>query len=59
MDGPQETCLGFRITPLNRRRIENLKANKRGYWSIWIFIFIFVLSLFAELIANDKPLLIY
>ena len=59
MDGPQDTFLGFRITPLNRRRIENFKANKRGYWSFWIFIGIFVLSLFAELIANDKPLLIY
>ncbi len=59
MDGPQDTFLGFRITPLNRRRIENFKANKRGYWSLWIFISIFVLSLFAELIANDKPLLIY
>ena len=59
MDGPQDTLLGFRITPLNRRRIENFKANKRGYWSFWIFIVIFVLSLFAELIANDKPLLIY
>lgn len=59
MDGPQDTLLGFRITLLNRRRIENFKANKRGYWSFWIFIVIFVLSLFAELIANDKPLLIY
>ncbi|MEC8174000.1 MAG: ABC transporter permease [Pseudomonadota bacterium] len=59
MDGPQDTFVGFRITPLNRRRIENFKANKRGYWSFWIFIVIFVLSLFAELIANDKPLLIY
>ena len=59
MDGPQDTLLGFRITPLNRRRIENFKANKRGYWSFWIFIVIFVLSIFAELIANDKPLLIY
>ena len=59
MDGPQDTFLDFRITPLNRRRIENFKANKRGYWSFWIFIVIFVLSLFAELIANDKPLLIY
>ena len=59
MDGPQDTFLGFRITPLNRRRIENFKANKRGYWSFWIFIVIFVLSLFAELVANDKPLLIY
>ncbi len=54
-----DTFLGFVITPLNRRRIENFKANKRGYWSFWIFIGVFVLSLFAELLANDKPLLIY
>ena len=59
MKGAQDTFLGFGMTPLNRRRIENFKANKRGYWSFWVFIGIFVLSLFAELIANDKPLLIY
>lgn len=59
MDAPQDYFVGFRITPLNRRRIKNFKANKRGYWSFWIFTIIFVVSLFAELLANDKPLLIY
>ncbi len=44
------------ISPLNRRRWENFKANRRGYWSLWIFLVLFVLSMFAELIANDKPL---
>ena len=43
------------LSPLNRRRWENFKANKRGYWSFWIFLTLFVLSLFAEFIANDKP----
>ena len=45
------------ISPLNRRRWENFKANRRGYWSLWIFLVLFVLSMFAELIANDKPLI--
>ena len=49
---------GFiRLSPLNRRRLQNFKANRRGYWSFWIFMILFVLSLFAELIANDKPIL--
>jgi microcin C transport system permease protein len=43
------------VSPLNRRRWENFKANRRGYWSFWIFLVLFVLSLFAEFIANDKP----
>ena len=46
-----------RLSPLNQRRWENFKANKRGYWSLWIFIILFVISLFAEVIANDKPIL--
>ncbi len=50
--------LGRPITPLTRRRLRNFQANKRGYWSLWIFLFLLVLALFAELIANDKPLLI-
>lgn len=49
----------FDLTPLNRRRLDNFKANKRGYWSLWIFLVLFVLSLFAEFLANDKPILIY
>jgi microcin C transport system permease protein len=48
----------FRLSPINRRRLENFKANKRGYWSFWIFLFFFVLSLFSEFIANDKPLVV-
>jgi microcin C transport system permease protein len=43
---------------LNRRRWQNFKANKRGFWSFWIFLVLFFLSLFAELIANNRPLLI-
>ncbi len=46
------------LSPLNRRRWENFKANRRGYWSFWIFLVLFVISLFAEFIANDKPFLI-
>jgi microcin C transport system permease protein len=43
------------LSPVNRRRWENFKANRRGYWSLWIFLVIFVVTLFAEFIANDKP----
>jgi len=45
----------FTLSPLNRRRWENFKANKRGHWSLWIFLVLFVVSLFREFIANDKP----
>jgi microcin C transport system permease protein len=48
----------FQPSPLNRRRWQNFKANRRGFWSLWIFLVLFVLSLFAELIANDRPFLI-
>ncbi|MGD9537344.1 MAG: ABC transporter permease [Alphaproteobacteria bacterium] len=50
--------LWFRVSPLTRRRVRNFKANRRGYVALWLFLFLFVLSLFAELIANDKPLLV-
>nr|WP_308916330.1 ABC transporter permease [Jannaschia sp. LMIT008] len=46
------------LSPLNRRRWANFKANRRAWWSTWIFAVLFGLSLFAELIANDKPLLV-
>ena len=45
------------LSPTNLRRWENFKANKRGYWSFWLFMVLFILSLCAELIANDKPLI--
>ena len=50
--------LGLPISSINRRRLNNFKANKRGYVSFWIFSVIFVLTLFAEFIANDKPLIV-
>ena len=48
----------FSPSPLNRRRWQNFKSNRRGYWSFWIFLILFFVSLFAELIANDRPFLI-
>ncbi|MBO6717836.1 MAG: ABC transporter permease [Rhizobiaceae bacterium] len=45
------------LSPLNQRRWQNFKANRRGYWSLWIFLILFGLSLGAEFIANDKPIL--
>ncbi|WP_237215580.1 ABC transporter permease [Falsiroseomonas oryziterrae] len=44
------------MTPINRRRIENFRANRRGWWSMWIFAALFLVTLFAEFIANDRPL---
>jgi microcin C transport system permease protein len=46
------------LSPLTHRRLHQFKANKRGYISLWLFIFLFFVTLFAELIANDKPLLV-
>jgi microcin C transport system permease protein len=45
-------------SPINRRRWQNFKANRRGFWALWIFLVLFILSLFAECIANDKPFLV-
>jgi microcin C transport system permease protein len=47
------------LSPLNRRRWENFKANRRGYASLIIFLVLFVISLFAEFIANDRPFYVY
>jgi microcin C transport system permease protein len=48
----------FALTPINQRRLANFKANRRGYWSLWIFLVLFIVSLGAEFIANDKPFLV-
>ena len=49
----------MRLSPLNERRLANFRANRRGYWSLWLFLVLFTLSLFAEFVANDRPLLVY
>ncbi len=46
------------LSALNRRRWETFKANRRGYWSLWIFLVLFAVSMCAEFIANDKPILV-
>src|SRR5262249_28412116 len=46
------------MTPLLRRRLHNFRANRRGFWSLWIFLILFGVSLFSELIAHDHPLLV-
>ena len=48
----------MQLSPLNQRRFDLFKAHKRGWWSLWLFLTLFVLSLDAELIANDKPLVV-
>jgi microcin C transport system permease protein len=46
------------LSPLTRRRLAQFRANRRGFWSLWIFLALFGLSLVAELIASDRPLLV-
>ena len=50
--------MAFNLSPMARRRLRNFKANRRGYISLWIFFVLFVLSVPAEFIANDKPLIV-
>jgi microcin C transport system permease protein len=46
------------LSPINRRRVAIFCAHRRGFWSLWIFLALFALTLFAEFLANDRPLLI-
>jgi len=53
-----ERFLGMPITPLTRRRIDTFRANRRGYVSMWIFLALFFITLPAEFVANDRPLVV-
>jgi len=55
---PQDRFLGIPVSPMTRRRLFNFRANRRGFWSLWVFLALFVFSLFAEFVANDKPILV-
>jgi microcin C transport system permease protein len=46
------------LSPLTRRRLRAFRANRRGWWSLWIFLVLFIVSLGAEIIANDRPILV-
>jgi microcin C transport system permease protein len=47
----------FELSPINLRRWNNFTANRRGFWSLWIFLSLFFISLFAEFVANDRPII--
>ena len=49
----------MKLTPITVRRLQIFRSNRRGWWSLWIFMTLFFVSLFAEFVANDKPLIIY
>lgn len=51
--------LWWRVTPTTARRLSNFRNNRRGWWSLWIFLFLFFFTLFAEFIANDDPLIVW
>ncbi|MGH8493511.1 MAG: ABC transporter permease [Moraxellaceae bacterium] len=46
------------MSPLNLRRWQNFKAHRRGYWSLWIFLALFFITLGSEMLANDKPVMV-
>ncbi|WP_296261091.1 MULTISPECIES: ABC transporter permease [unclassified Pseudomonas] len=48
----------FEFSPQSKRRMANFKANRRGWWSLWIFVALLLICLCGELIANDRPLLV-
>ena len=48
----------FALSPVARRRWLRFRQHRRGWWSLWLFLGLFVLCLGAELIANDKPLVV-
>jgi microcin C transport system permease protein len=48
-----------RLSPITRRRLHNFRANRRGYWSLWIFLALLLVTLPAEFFANDKPIVVY
>jgi len=50
--------LGISLSPITRRRLANFRANKRGFYALWVFIALLFITLPAEFIANDKPLLV-
>lgn len=51
--------MSMQLSPLNRRRVDSFKRNRRAVWSLRIFLLLFAVTLGAEFIANDKPLMVY
>ena len=45
------------LSPINRRRLKVFESNRRGVWALWIFLVLLVVTMFSELVANDRPLI--
>jgi microcin C transport system permease protein len=46
----------FTLSPINRRRLENFRRNRRGWWSLWLFLGLFTVGMLADVVANDRPI---
>ncbi len=46
------------LSPMASRRWDNFRRNRRGFYSLWLFLILFIMSLFAEFLANDRPIYI-
>ena len=55
----EDRILGVGVTPMGRRRLANFRSNRRAFYALWIFLGLFVASLFAEFVANEKPLVVF
>lgn len=55
---PTMPSFSQKLHPINQRRWANFKNNKRGWYALWLFLLIFFITLFSEIIANDKPLIV-
>lgn len=59
-DHPEKSPVKLsRLSPMTRRRMHNFRANRRGFWSLWIFLALLLVTLPAEFFANDKPIVVY
>lgn len=54
----ESRLFGFRLTQMSARRIGKFRANSRAYYSLLFFLALFLISLFAEFVANDRPLVV-
>jgi microcin C transport system permease protein len=59
IDAADDSAPRRRLSAINRRRLRNFRANGRGYWSLWIFLVLFLLTLCSELIASDRPIVAF
>jgi len=46
------------LSPINQERWRRFRKNRRGYWSLWVFMVLFMISLFADFIANESPIMV-